>query len=77
MNFYLEAKGEKKSLNTPSYSLFALSYQLKLHLHLRMGGRACALCGALLSHTLTLEKAFVRILDLCGEIINLDTVMMY
>lgn len=41
----------------PTYSLFAVAYQLKLHLHLRVGGRACALCGALLVHTLTLEKA--------------------
>lgn len=61
----------------PTYSLFPLAYQLKLHLHLRVGGRACALCGALLAHTLTLEKACVRILDLCGETINLDMVMMY
>lgn len=51
----------------PSYSLLALAYQLKLHIHLRVGGRTCALCGALLTYTLTLEKAFVRILDLCGE----------
>lgn len=63
--------------------LFALVYQLKLHLHLRgkglrVGGRACSFCRLLLTQTLTLEKACVRTLGLPGEkATNSDVVTMY